>query len=99
MLHSLQMQERRGRKKNPKSIQPGDFLPRSSCLPQLITIPHKTKPPPTQQNETSKQASKQCAQKGFQVVTATLPAGDYSSAPPNKSSGNLSGMSYPFLYL
>jgi hypothetical protein len=37
--------------------------------------------------------------KGFQVVTAIPPAGDYSSAPPNKSSGNLSGMSYAFLYL
>lgn len=73
MLHSLQMQERRGGGKNPKSIQPGDFLSRSSCLPQFIRILHKTKPPPTQRNETSKQASKQCAQKGFKLSLQFYP--------------------------
>jgi hypothetical protein len=62
-------------KKTLKSFNPEIFFP-AARLPELIRIPHKTKPPPTQQNETSKQASKQCAQKGFQIVTATLPAGD-----------------------
>lgn len=73
-------------KKTLKAFNPEIFFP-AARLPELIRIPHKTKTLPTQQNETSKQAIKQCAQKGFQVVTATLPAGHYSSAPPNKSSG------------